>query len=158
MAVESTGVGAGPDGAPGTPGPGRVVARLARVLESALNDAGLSLPQYRLLALLADGSSAAAALAERLAVSRPSITALVDGLVQRGYVERRPDPDDRRRVSHTLTGRGLAALEAGDVAADAAMALLAGHLPSARVEPAQTALADWGTALDAARAERVRRR
>jgi long-chain acyl-CoA synthetase len=158
MVVESSGVGADPGGTPGTSGSGRVVARLARVVEGALGDVGLSLPQYRLLALLADGSSAAAALAERLAVSRPSITALVDGLVHRDYVERRPDPDDRRRVSHTLTGRGRAALDAGDVAVDAAMDRLAGHLPPERVPPAHAALADWGAALDAARAERARHR
>ena len=76
---------------------GRVAARLAKVVERSLHELDLSLAQYRLLGNLADGPSQASTLAERLIVSRPSVTALADGLVERGLVtarglEGRPPP------------------------------------------------------------------
>ena len=77
----------------------RAAARLARFVTVGLADTDLSLPQYRLLAFLDDGGTAHADLAQRLTVSGPSVTALVDGLVGRGYVERRKDPDDGRRIA-----------------------------------------------------------
>ncbi len=84
---------------------------LARQVELALVEVDLSLPQYRILILLDEGKVAASALADRLAVSRPSVTAVVDGLVTRGLVERHHDPADRRRVGHDLTAEGRRLLE-----------------------------------------------
>ena len=65
----------------------------------ALAQVELTLPQYRVLGILAEGSAAASGLADRLAVRRPSITALIDGLVARGLVDRRQEDADRRRVA-----------------------------------------------------------
>lgn len=90
----------------------RTVARLSRIFEKQLGEESMSLPQYRLLAFLSDGESAASALADWLAVSRPSITALVDGLVDKGWVTREHSPTDRRRVLHHLTDSGRARLAA----------------------------------------------
>jgi DNA-binding MarR family transcriptional regulator len=45
-------------------------------------------------------------LAERLLISRPSITGLLDTLQGKGFVERRPHPEDGRRVLVALTQRG----------------------------------------------------
>jgi DNA-binding MarR family transcriptional regulator len=42
-----------------------------------------------------------------LGVSKQTAGQLVDTLVARGYLERTPDPDDRRRLVVTLTERGL---------------------------------------------------
>jgi long-chain acyl-CoA synthetase len=92
----------------------RATAWLARRFEHALADLQLSLPQYRLLTYLSSGNQAASNLAERLTVSRPSITALVDGLVERDYVERRNSDTDRRLVLHQITPVGLAALAEAD--------------------------------------------
>jgi long-chain acyl-CoA synthetase len=103
-----------------TGSPARVLARLSRIVESAVGE-DLSLPQYRLLAFLSQGDWAASKLADWLEVSRPSITSLVDGLVKRGLVERRPSTDDRRRIDHVLTPEGKATLEAADARADAAI-------------------------------------
>ena len=64
-----------------TTGAARAVARLAKQVEVALAPLDLSLPQYRVLALLGDGSTASSVLARKLAVSPPSVTAVVDGLV-----------------------------------------------------------------------------
>lgn len=95
-----------------------MLARLSRIIEGALGDE-LSLSQYRLLAFLSQGDWAASAVADWLDVSRPSVTGLVDGLVKRGLVERRPSTDDRRRVDHVLTDAGRAALRSADERADA---------------------------------------
>lgn len=130
----------------------RAAARLSRVVETALDQVGLSLPQYRLMVLLGDGSSVATALARRLTVSRPSITALADGLVDRGYVERLPDPDDRRRVTHTLTPAGHTALAAGDEAISARLDTVVAHLSPRQRRTAVDGLALWLQALDLHRA------
>jgi len=87
------------------------VAQLARHLEKALGEDGMTLPQYRVLAFLSHGEWAASKLAERLVVSRPSITALVDGLVEQGWVERKASKTDRRSVLHELTHDGRRRLE-----------------------------------------------
>ena len=80
----------------------RAAARLARFVTVRLAKTDLSLPQYRLLAFLDDGGTAHADLAQLLTVSSPSVTALVDGLVARDYVERRKDPEDGRRIGFLL--------------------------------------------------------
>jgi long-chain acyl-CoA synthetase len=131
-----------------TGSPARVLARLARILESSLGDADLSLPQYRLLAFLSQGDWAASALADRLDVSRPSVTSLVDGLVKRGLVERRPSTDDRRRIDHVLTEAGRAALEVADAQADAAVAAVFTDLDRDVAEQAHGALCRLHEAMD----------
>ncbi len=134
----------------------RAAARLGKVAESALDEVDLSLPQYRMMALLADGSSVATALAEKLAVTRPSITALTDGLVERGLVERQPDPDDRRRIAHALTPAGRAALEKGDLAVKERLTEVLGNLPPRKARAALSGLALWLEALDIRRARRAK--
>jgi DNA-binding MarR family transcriptional regulator len=52
-------------------------------------------------------------LAENSAMTPQSMNELVDDLVAKGYVERRPDPDDRRAKRIYLTERGRAGAEAG---------------------------------------------
>jgi DNA-binding MarR family transcriptional regulator len=47
----------------------------------------------------------------QLGVSKQAAGALVDTLVTRGYLDRSVDPDDRRRLTVTLTERGLAAAD-----------------------------------------------
>lgn len=132
----------------------RAAARLAKATEIALRDTELSLSQYRLLLYLSEGSAAAAALAERLIVSRPSVTTLVDGLVERGLVERRADPVDRRRIDHLLTRKGRRALARADAAVAEMLEGLAGRLDPADAERALTGLALLHDALEAALEER----
>jgi long-chain acyl-CoA synthetase len=132
----------------------RAAARLSKLVENALDEVDLSLPQYRLMLLLVDGSAVATALARRLAVTRPSITALADGLVDRGFVERVPDPTDRRCVTHSLTPAGRAALRRGDVSIRERLETTVAHLPARKRRAAVDGLALWLPALDAARVAR----
>jgi DNA-binding MarR family transcriptional regulator len=96
------------------PSLGDAVAGFARLVELALDEAGLSLTQYRILQHLRHGHSIQSDLAFRLAVTKQSVTRLVDTLVDQRYITRREDPRDRRRVIHTITARGTRALDRAD--------------------------------------------
>src|SRR5205823_8955079 len=108
----------------------RTLARLARLLERGAGD--LSLSQYRVLAMVDDGGERASWLAERLAVAKPTITAVVDGLVERGYLARSADNVDRRATRITLTAAGRRAL----LAAEAAMSERVNEVLDKTDEPA----------------------
>ena len=68
------------------------------------------------MVFLAEGAAGASTLAGTLAVSRPTITVVVDGLVAKGFVERQGDDTDRRKVHHRLTPSGRRALDRADAA------------------------------------------
>jgi DNA-binding MarR family transcriptional regulator len=52
------------------------------------------------------GGSRLTDLAERAQITKQSMGYLIDYLEQRGYLERRPDPSDRRAALISLTDRG----------------------------------------------------
>jgi DNA-binding MarR family transcriptional regulator len=58
------------------------------------------------LARVYDGSSEPSGLARALGISKQAVSQLIDTMVMRGYLERTPDSDDRRRMLLTLTPRG----------------------------------------------------
>ncbi|GAA4575500.1 hypothetical protein GCM10023176_44920 [Micromonospora coerulea] len=59
-----------------------------------------------LAVLLRHGPMRLSALAEHLHIAPRSTTEVVDGLQERGLVERRPDPEDRRATLVALTDEG----------------------------------------------------
>lgn len=63
------------------------------------------------LGAIARGGMPLSAVIDGLGVSKQAGGALVDTLVARGYLDRTPDPDDRRRVRVGLTARGTATAE-----------------------------------------------
>ncbi|SDT25406.1 MarR family winged helix-turn-helix transcriptional regulator [Microlunatus soli] len=81
---------------------------LARVLERTR--APLTTSQFRMMRRAAAGGERAARLAERLAVRKPTLTAIADGLVAGGFLIREADSTDRRVVRLELTAEGRAAL------------------------------------------------
>src|SRR6185436_1673733 len=65
--------------------------------------AGLSVPQFRVLAHLYRSSNGTVSiLAEKLGITLPSVSRLVTGLVGKGYIVRRHSPDDRREIVLSL--------------------------------------------------------
>ena len=66
----------------------------------------LTLPQFFVLSCLHSGESLPSHLSRRLKVSKATATAVVDGLVRRGLVERGDSADDRRQVVLQLTAAG----------------------------------------------------
>jgi len=143
--------------APGAGSPGRAAAWLAKQVELGLGAVELTLPQYRVLGVLAEGVSVPSALAARLTVRRPTVTAVVDGLEARGLVERRPGDDlDRRRVTHTLTPKGRRLLTKADAAVDARLSEIAASLEDpALAGQALGSLDLWRTAIRAYHAARA---
>ncbi|MFE9767644.1 MarR family winged helix-turn-helix transcriptional regulator [Streptomyces sp. NPDC005808] len=80
---------------------------VARRLQSVLDEDGCSLDAWRVLALLGDGQGHhMTAIAEAAFLPPPTLTKLVDQLVDQNLVHRRVDPLDRRRILAYLTPRG----------------------------------------------------
>lgn len=119
-----------------TTGAGRVIAWLSRRVETALSELDVSLPQYRVLMLLEGEPEGASFVADELAVTRPTVTALIDGLVARGLVDRTADASDRRRVRLRLTAKGKTVLVKADTAVDARMSAMLDGLESAEARDA----------------------
>jgi len=134
--------------------PGRVIARLARQVELAVTTVDLTLSQYRVLGILGDGREAASVLASKLAVSRPSITGVIDGLVARGLVTRDHDPLDRRRIGLDLTVEGKRVLALGDGEVERRLAEIV-TFASGGEDRAYAALEAWQVALDGFLADRI---
>jgi DNA-binding MarR family transcriptional regulator len=76
-----------------------------------------------------------------LGVSKQSAGQLVDTLVLRGYLEREVDPNDRRRLTVTLTEHGRAAAEAQRGAVDRIDAALIAQVGEEKVMHAREVLA-----------------
>ena len=86
---------------------GRLGYELKRHTIEELEAAGFSFYDYSVLALAAEGAcTAQSSMADLLRLDRSQLVGLLDGLEERGLIERRRDPSDRRRhlVSLTTTG------------------------------------------------------
>lgn len=102
---------------PQPPGPGwdetpslralrELVAVAARTNHVVARRAGLSETELVTLEHLSRERIGPAEVARRLEVSTAAATGIVDRLVGRGHVERRPHPDDRRRTELVITPSG----------------------------------------------------
>jgi DNA-binding MarR family transcriptional regulator len=84
---------------------------LVRRLRQARSDSDLTLPETTALARLdRGGPTTSAALAKVEQISPQSMGATLSGLENRGLIERRPDPEDGRRILMSLTDDGLQVL------------------------------------------------
>ena len=91
----------------------QVGAHAAAKFAERLSGLGLSPPHAGILwALSTSGGLSQQALAEHLHVLPSRLVALVDELEERGLVERRDNPDDRRTYALHLTSPGRTMLEA----------------------------------------------
>jgi DNA-binding MarR family transcriptional regulator len=83
------------------------------MLWTATVTAGLTSPQFAVLALLAQGEELdQRTIAEGAALDKSTCGDLVDRLGRRGLVEAGPDPENRRRKLVRITDEGLQRLEA----------------------------------------------
>jgi MarR family transcriptional regulator, lower aerobic nicotinate degradation pathway regulator len=73
---------------------------------------GSSLYDYSVLALLAEAPcEGQSSIAEMLSLDKSQLVGLLDGLEERKLIERRRDPNDRRRHNVLLTAEGKRQLE-----------------------------------------------
>ena len=73
----------------------------------------LTVPQFRTLAFVNRNEGPSLwEVASHMGLTPPSMSRLVDGLIERGLMARKDHPADRRRVRLTVTAHGRAILEA----------------------------------------------
>jgi DNA-binding MarR family transcriptional regulator len=93
-------------------------------------------------ARLAPAGATVSELAAHLGVTRQAAAQLVDELVTKGYVQRRPHPDDRRAQLIMLTERGWACTRAADAAATETVGAWAAVLGTERLRALRDDLAE----------------
>ncbi len=87
------------------------------------------------------GRTSLGSIIDELRFSKQAMGQLVDTLAARGYVERRIDADDRRRVTVSLTERGKAAVQWGEAALELVDEALERAVGTAQVRHCRLALA-----------------
>lgn len=112
------------------------LAFASRMIERSLEH--MTFPQFRVLTLIASSPERASRLAERAAVTPPSLTGILDGLVSKGWVERSEVDGDRRGVTLAITDKGQQAFDEARQATCDALDELLGHLdPKGRAKALQ---------------------
>jgi DNA-binding MarR family transcriptional regulator len=103
-----------------------------RLVSNGFGEVGARGYHYRILAALDEfGVASQAELGRRTSMDRSDVVAAINELAGHGYVERTPDPDDRRRNMVTLTRAGAQQLRRMDRALDKVQDDLLGPLPAA---------------------------
>lgn len=82
----------------------------SRIHHEAVENFQITVGQFHVLRHIRAGKDTVSELAEIVRLSRPAISRTVDSLVEKGLVERTPDPDDRRQIQLALTAAGQALL------------------------------------------------
>ena len=83
---------------------GRVMRRVYDYYEQRLSLFGLTVPQYFVFNALWMGEGISIGeLGERVSLDSSTLTGIIDRMERSGYVERRPNPDDRRSMLVFLT-------------------------------------------------------
>lgn len=90
----------------------RAQQALHRSMEAALSDLRLSTAQYAVLTALADGGAMSGAeLARRCFVTPQTMNGIIVGLVDTGWIERRPHPAGGRVIETHITARGRSVVQ-----------------------------------------------
>lgn len=113
--AESASAGKGPVGAPSLPWLlRRANQRYRAAIRVRLAERGFETvpqPGYWALMVLARGSTDASLLIREMGVSKQAVSKLVETLVKAGFVDRRPNDADRRRMDLVLSAKGRQAAE-----------------------------------------------
>lgn len=85
---------------------GRVMRRVYEHYEARLAPYNLTAPQYMVfMALYANNGITIGELGQRVALDGSTITGILDRMEKNGYIERRPNSEDRRSALVYLTGK-----------------------------------------------------
>lgn len=79
---------------------------LRRDAQKAVEGMGVTQMQAYAIMLLVEGHTQPSGLAEAIGTSPPVLSQILASLEERGWISRRPDPADRRRVRLELTESG----------------------------------------------------
>lgn len=123
--------------------------RIRRVVDEAMNQAGLSLSRTKVLGVLAEhGPVNQAAVASVLGFAPRSVTETLDVLEREGLATRSSDPRDRRAWLIEITAEGAVTLERALAVKKTAMNTIFGGLDAAEREQLAALLVDIRTRLD----------
>jgi DNA-binding MarR family transcriptional regulator len=118
----------------------RGLAFAARRIERELS--AMSLAQLRILTLVARDPVRASVLADGAALSRPTLTGVLEGLVAKGWITRCAVDGDKRGVTLSITTSGREAIDTAERESTSALADLLDDLPTQRRAATIVALAD----------------
>ena len=120
----------------------QAAGRVRRQFGDVLGKEGIGASQYNILRILrgAGGPLAIMTIRDRMFDAQPSITRLIDRLVERGFVDREQCADDRRRTDCSITAEGLAVLEGLDGPVDGRDRELMSRLKKSELETLSTLL------------------
>lgn len=85
--------------------------RLASSRAPEFLEVDITMPQAKVLYLLAAGELSMSDLVARLGVTQPTVSGVVDRLVDQGLIARHADPSDRRRIFVAITSIGVELLD-----------------------------------------------
>ncbi|WP_435828623.1 MarR family winged helix-turn-helix transcriptional regulator [Saccharopolyspora shandongensis] len=109
----------------------QLAVHVHRLVTDGFGEVGARGYHYRILAALDEfGVASQAELGRRCNMDRSDVVAAINELAEQGFVERTPDPDDRRRNMVTLTRAGDRQLRHLDRALDEVQDDLLGPLPA----------------------------
>jgi DNA-binding MarR family transcriptional regulator len=105
----------------------RLVVSLYREFEQVARQGDLSMAQYRTLLYLMAGARRAGQLATAASVTKPTVSSMINGLREQGWVTEEVDATDGRVTNIRLTPAGRARVERFETAlADRMEALIPG--------------------------------
>jgi len=115
----------------------------AQAIRAELHAIGIDdLPRHGAIVLAGVDSSRGSRpdLPAELGVTKQAVSLMIDTLADRGYLDRRPDTDDRRRMILELTDRGREVVDAADRGVESVERQLAERVSPEQVEAMRTGL------------------
>lgn len=104
-------------------------------IRAMLADAGVTEQQWRVLRVIDEHDALdPTEIAERACLLLPSLTRILQTLVDKGYIYRRPHPTDGRRLQITITQEGRDFLASNMAESERIMARFQEHLGNERLE------------------------
>lgn len=125
----------------------RAIIALYREFERVMRDGDISLAQYRTMLYLKGGAKRAGAIAAAGAVKKPTVSAMLNNLREKGWITDEADPVDGRAIAVALTPAGLVRIEAlekslsdhlAEIVPEPDLSALRGALASAYIDLAAT--------------------
>lgn len=125
----------------------RAIIAFYREFERVMRDGDISLAQYRTMLYLKGGAKRAGAIAAAGAVKKPTVSAMLNNLREKGWIRDEADPVDGRAIAVALTPAGRARIEAlekslsdhlAEIVPEPDLSALRGALASAYIDLAAT--------------------
>jgi DNA-binding MarR family transcriptional regulator len=129
------------------------IVALYRQFEYVARESDITLAQYRLMLFLRRGAQRAGTIAAAAAVKKPTISAMLAVLRDKGWIAETSDPSDARAISISLTQAGRARIATFETTLAASIGKLA---PGMNLDRLHAALAAFHAGMATSGADRMR--